>query len=332
MKNRSLFIIIMLLTLVFGLTACSKKTETKPEENKIRITAAIFPAYDWTRVILGENPADAELTLLVDNGVDLHSYQPSVEDILTIHNADLFIYTGGESDKWITEALESAEAGPAHVIKMLDAIGEAAKEEEYVEGMQQDHEHEHEHEHEEAEAEYDEHVWLSLTNAMTITDTIAKELAALDPGHADLYQANAAAYKEKLSDLDTAYRDTVGTATAKTLIFGDRFPFRYLTEDYGLDYYAAFSGCSAETEASFETISFIADKVDELKPGAVLTIDGSDKRVAETIVRNTKTGDHPILILNSMQSVSLEDVRKGVTYLSVMEENLDVLKKALETK
>ena len=324
MNNKKWFPFIILL-MAFSLAACKPQRSDQQGTNsgRIRIVAAIFPAWDWTRNILGENPADMELTLLLDNGVDLHSYQPSVEDILTIGSCDLFIYVGGESDQWVTDALKQAANPNIRVLKMLDAVGEAAKEEETVEGMQAEAEEDEE------DAEYDEHIWLSLRNAGVICDAIAAELSALDPAHAALYTANAAAYRAKLDTLDAAYREAVSAAPLKTLLFGDRFPFRYLTEDYGLDYYAAFSGCSAETEASFETITFLAQKVNELDLSAVLTIDGTDHRIARTVVQSTEAKDQEVLTLDSMQSVTAQDIQNGASYLSVMESNLDVLKQAL---
>ena len=264
------------------------------------------------------------MTLLLDNGVDLHSYQPSVEDILTISTSDLFIYVGGESDQWVTDVLKQAKNPELHVVRMLDAIGEAAREEELKDGMQAGPDEEA------GESEYDEHVWLSLRNASVICEAIASELAALDPSHAAVYQTNARSYQEKLEELDEAYRQTVSESPLKTLLFGDRFPFRYLTEDYGLDYYAAFSGCSAETEASFETVTFLAQKCTELSLPAVLTIDGTDQKIAETIVRNTRGITPQILTLDSMQSVSSKDIENGTAYLSVMEKDLEVLKQALQ--
>ena len=324
MNNKKWFPFIILL-MAFSLADCKpqRSDQQKANSGRIRIVAAIFPAWDWTRNILGENPADMELTLLLDNGVDLHSYQPSVEDILTIGSCDLFIYVGGESDQWVTDALKQAANPNIRVLKMLDAVGEAAKEEETVEGMQAEAEEDEE------DAEYDEHIWLSLRNAGVICDTIAAELSALDPAHAALYTANAAAYRAKLDTLDAAYREAVSAAPLKTLLFGDRFPFRYLTEDYGLDYYAAFSGCSAETEASFETITFLAQKVNELDLSSVLTIDGTDHRIARTVVQSTEAKDQEVLTLDSMQSVTAQDIQNGASYLSVMESNLDVLKQAL---
>lgn len=320
-KNTALLLLSLIL---ISITACGTKTKpAEPVKNSIKVIAAIFPAYDWTKNILGEDPAGMELTLLTDSGVDLHSYQPSVEDILSVSTCDLFIYVGGESDQWVTDALKQAVNPNMRVIKMLDVLGDTAKEEKTLEGMQAEEE-------DDEETEYDEHVWLSLRNAERICDAITAELSALDPANAAVYQKNSAAYKEKLSELDQAYERTVSESSLKTLLFGDRFPFRYLADDYGLTCYAAFSGCSAETEASFETISFLAGKMDELSLPAVMTIEKTDQRIARTIVQNTQAKDQQILTLNSMQSVSAKDMADGVTYLSVMADNLAVLEKALE--
>ncbi len=319
------------------LSACGSENVTSAGSggDKLQIVTTIFPEYDWVMNILGDNPANAEVTLLLDNGVDLHSYQPAADDILKISTCDMFIYVGGESDEWVDDALKEATNKDMAVIDLLDVLGESVKEEETVEGMQEsEHEHEGEetgeHEHAEGETEYDEHVWLSLRNAAALTDSISKELQRIDPANAQVYKTNSDAYIKKLNGLDQQYLEAVSAAPVKTLLFGDRFPFRYLTDDYGLTYYAAFVGCSAETEASFETITFLAEKVDELSLHAVMTIEGNDHRIAETIVQNTADKDQQILTMDSMQSTTSKDVANGTTYLSVMEKNLLTLKEALK--
>lgn len=297
--------------------------------NKLNIVTTIFPAYDWVREILGAETDRAEITTLLDSGVDLHSYQPTVDDIVKISNCDLFLYVGGESDGWVEDALKNAPNEDRTVINLLDVLGDSVKEEETVEGMQEeDHDHEDADGHEE-EAEYDEHIWLSLKNAQVLVAAISEALQESDPARKDTYAANAAAYAEKLSALDGEYRAAVDSGKYKTLLFGDRFPFRYLADDYGLDYYAAFPGCSAETEASFETISFLAKKADELKLPCVLTIEGTQHKIAETVVQNTAQKNQQILTMDSMQAVTANDAASGVSYLSIMEKNLSVLKKAL---
>lgn len=291
--------------------------------NKLNIVTTIFPAYDWVREILGDETDRAEITTLLDSGVDLHSYQPTVDDIVKISECDLFLYVGGESDGWVDDALKNAPNKDRKVIRLLDVLGDSAKAEETVEGMQEE-----EHDHEE-EAEYDEHIWLSLKNAQKLVAAISKALQETDPARKDTYAANAAAYAEKLSALDGEYRAAVDSGKYKTLLFGDRFPFRYLADDYGLDYYAAFPGCSAETEASFETVSFLAGKMDALGLPCVLTIEGTQHKIAETIVQNTAQKNQQVLTMDSMQAVTANDAASGVSYLSIMEKNLSVLKKAL---
>ena len=304
------------------LSGCAPQDDSAAS-NKLNIVTTIFPAYDWVREILGDETDRAEITMLLDSGVDLHSYQPTVDDIVKISDCDLFLYVGGESDGWVEDALKNAPNKERKVIRLLDVLGDSAKAEETVEGMQEE-----EHDHEE-EAEYDEHIWLSLKNAQVLVAAISEALQETDPARKDTYAANAAAYVEKLSALDGEYRAAVDSGKYKTLLFGDRFPFRYLADDYGLDYYAAFPGCSAETEASFETVSFLAGKMDALGLPCVLTIEGTQHKIAETIVQNTAQKNQQILTMDSMQAVTANDAASGVSYLSIMEKNLSVLKKAL---
>ena len=497
-------LLLALLMLVGALAGCGKQNDTN-KTDKLSIVTTIFPEYDWVKEILGDKADNAEITMLLDNGVDLHSYQPTADDIVKISDCDLFIYVGGESDGWVDDALKNATNKNMKVINLLDVLGDSVKTEEMVDGMQETkHSHSHEKkevsedrdlsdyegewqslypfmdenfknetvsymaeaegfddeneawdffykgnetdiryvnikgstiefvkedgtketgtyeydgfysdcwgetsiryqfkntgknsdapayvqfddhlnypskaehfhlycgddakamldikynwptyypadiqseddmiheflkhyvededEHEHEEEEKDEHVWLSLKNAETLVDTISKSLQELDPDNKDTYSANSDAYVKKLSALDADYKAAVDGATYKTVLFGDRFPFRYMVDDYGLSYYAAFVGCSAETEASFETISFLAGKVDELNLPCVLTIEGAQHKIAETIVQNTAEKNQKVLTMDSMQSTTSKDVKNGTTYLSVMEKNLSVLKEAL---
>lgn len=333
-KLKRIFAVFFCLLLVAGiLGGCGKAASSSAPApsalqsgNKpLKIVTTIFPEYDWVREILGDKADRAEVTMLLDNGVDLHSYQPTADDIIKISDCDLFIYVGGESDGWVEDALKEATNKEMQVINLLDVLGEQVKEEEVVEGM----EAEEEESEDENEPEYDEHVWLSLKNAETLCNAITDALETIDPANKDAYATNAASYLEKLAALDGEYQTVVDNAARKTVLFGDRFPFRYLVDDYGLSYYAAFAGCSAETEASFETISFLAGKVDELRLPCVLIIEGAQHKIAETIVQNTAEKNQSILTLDSMQSTTSTDVANGTTYLSVMESNLDVLKQAL---
>lgn len=326
-------LLLALFVLVGALAGCGKQNDTN-KTDKLSIVTTIFPEYDWVREILGDKADNAEITMLLDNGVDLHSYQPTADDIVKISDCDLFIYVGGESDGWVEDALRNAANRNMKVINLLEILGDSVKTEEIVEGMQEEHEHEDAHAHDDAEEheheeEADEHVWLSLKNAKMLVRVISKALQELDPDNKDIYAANADAYVKKLSALDADYQAAVDAASNKTILFGDRFPFRYLVDDYGLRYYAAFVGCSAETEAGFETISFLAKRVDEWKLPCVLTIEGAQHKIAETVVRNTTAKNQKVLTMDSMQSTTTQDVKNGTTYLSVMEKNLSVLKEAL---
>lgn len=309
----------------FDATVVRAESSSSESDNKLKIVATIFPEYDWTREILGDRLKDVDLTLLLDNGTDLHSFQPAVKDIMKVSSCDLLIYVGGESDQWIEDALKSAANPDMKTINLMETLKDFIKEEETVEGMQEKH-----HSHEEDEKEYDEHVWTSLRNASAAAEVIADTLAELDPENSDIYKENLRSYQGELSSLDNEYQKTVDQSTHKTLLFADRFPFRYLVDDYGISYYAAFSGCSAESEASFKTITFLAEKVDELGLKEVFTIEKSDDRIAETVIENTRDKDQKVAVLNSMQSITSEEIADGTTYLSIMEDNLKVLKTALK--
>jgi zinc transport system substrate-binding protein len=338
MKKYFSLLTVLIILAVSVLSAChfngrnSQNSPSADSSRPIQIVTTIFPEYDWVKNILGGNPADAEVTLLQDNGVDLHSYQPSAEDIAKISNCDLFIYVGGESDAWVNDALKKAGNRNRKVINLLDVLGSTVKEEEVVEGMEPEKEEASEKEEsseKEEEPEYDEHVWLSLKKAEKLCGAIGTAMEEIDPANKKSYVSNTEKYIAQMNALDSRYQKTVNSAKRKTVLFGDRFPFRYLTDDYGLSYYAAFVGCSAESEASFQTVSFLAKKTDQRKLPCVLTIEGKQHKIAETIVRNTKKKNQSILSMNSMQSVTSDDVKNGTTYLSVMEKNLSVLKQAL---
>ena len=505
---KKIIALVLVLALAVSLLAACGQENTIGEANaaasqddgKLRIVTTIFPEYDWVREILGDQADRADLTMLLDNGVDLHSYQPTADDIAKIADCDLFLYVGGESDEWVDDALKESTNPNQKVINLMEVLGGTTKTEEAMPGMQAEEGHNHGYSHfadsdvqdrtlsdwtgdwqsvypyleddtldqvmerkaengdktaeeyrsyyetgyktdvekividgnantmefvkngvsskatyqyksyqiydyesgnrgvryffeatsgdsgapkyvqfsdhgiapgkaehfhiyagnggfdalseemenwptyypsdmtgdeiaedmlEHEEKEYDEHVWLSLKNAKTLVGAIADALQELDPGNKDTYAANASAYIEELSTLDGAYQSAVDGAASKTVLFGDRFPFRYLVDDYGLRYYAAFAGCSAETEASFETVSFLAKKVDELGLPCVLTIEGKNHKLAETIVQSTAGKNQKVLTMDSMQSMTSKDAANGATYISVMEQNLSVLKEAL---
>ncbi|MCI8590503.1 MAG: zinc ABC transporter substrate-binding protein [Clostridiales bacterium] len=327
-KILPLLLICSLLLFSGTFCACTKQEQTKSDH--ISVVVTLFPFYDWVQEIIGDKSDGIDVSLLVKNGTDLHSYQPSMADIVSISTCDLFIYTGGESDAWVDDVLSSAKNKDMRVINLIDLLGDNAKTEEMVEGMEKEN-HSHD---EDSEAEYDEHVWLSLKNAVMFCQAIAEQLDALclnanSTTDGNFYHTQAEAYIKKLRDLDEKYQQTVDEADTDTLLFGDRFPFRYLTHDYGLRYYAAFSGCSAETEASFDTIAFLAKKMDELNLTHCMVTESSNHSIAQTIIQNTKEKDQDILMLDSLQSVLYSEIEQGVSYLAIMEKNLDTLKTAL---
>lgn len=328
----------------------------KGNSNKISIVCTTFPQYDWVKNILGEEAERFNVTLLLDNGVDMHSYQPTVKDIATAGSSNLFIYVGGESDTWVEDALKEAKNKDLKAINLMETLGNSVKEEEVVEGMQEErkslgHSHEksskekqeqtqkesHENSQEingqkeaaDEEPEYDEHIWLSIRNAEIMVKNIEKAIEQLDSDNAKVYQTNAENYIKKLDTLDKQYANTIQNAKYKAILFGDRFPFRYMADDYDLKYYAAFAGCSAETMAGFETVTFLAKKADELRLPVILTIENSDGRIAEAVKSNTTKKNQKILAMNSLQSVTKEQLADGITYLQVMQENLSVLSEAL---
>ena len=344
--------LFMLFSIAFALfSGCGARNaaerqpgqELAPEQPKLRIVATIFPEYDWVRAIIGERE-DIELTLLLQGGTDLHSYQPSVDDILKISNCDMFIYTGGESSAWVFDALKNVKNDNLVVINLLEVLGDAVVAEEIIEGMEHDHDHEEDHDHDHKDGEEhdhenhdenehsttpDEHIWLSLRNAKTLCGHLSQALSELDSENAEFYAANAADYIAKLSALDEKYMQVVSDAKCSTLLFADRFPFRYLVEDYSLSYFAAFAGCSAETEASFETVIFLAGRLDELSLSHIMIIDNSGSALAATVSQSSHGKNQDILSLSSMQAVSAADISAGTTYLSIMEDNLIVLETAL---
>ncbi len=342
------------------LSACSQQTTSQSQnvgasDEKYSIVATAFHEYDWVMQILGEKADDFNVTLLMDAGVDVHSYEPNVEDISNITTADLFVFNGGQSHDWVFDLLEQPANEQLNSLSIMEVLGDAVQAEVMVEGMQasshnhdhsedehdhsedeHDHsedEHDHaedEHEHEEDEQGHDdEHVWLSLNNAIIACENIAQKIAELDHDNADTYLENAANYNQALADLHTEYETAIAEANRDTLIFADRFPFLYMMQDYNVNYYAAFQGCDAETEASTDTITFLAEKVTEFDVQNVLILDNGLEKLASTVISSSENTDAQTLALHSMQSVSAQDIESGATYHSIMSENLETIKQAL---
>ncbi|MDD2269009.1 MAG: metal ABC transporter substrate-binding protein [Eubacteriales bacterium] len=323
--------VVLILTIVALLLGTSAGCgEVVKQSEKLKVVVTTFPPYDWVRRILGDKADEAELTLLLDSGVDMHSYQPNTDDIIKITTSDVFIYVGGTSDTWVDDVLKNAVNKDMKVINLIDELGDAVKEEEVKEGMDDDHD-DHD-DHSEDEADFDEHVWLSLKNAMMFSEKIAAVLGQADSENETTYKSNADKYIDELSALDKRYEDAVSEAAHKTIVFADRFPFRYLVDDYGIDYYAAFVGCSAETEASFDTVVFLAEKLNELSLDKILIIETSDGSIARTVRDSSNAKNQEILVLDSIQSVSQTEIDSGTTFISIMESNLEILQKALGKK
>lgn len=353
MKKIAVFAMFVLATALMFVACSAESNEKAPAQKKVSIVATIYPQYDWLKNVLGDRLDAVNLKLLIKNGTDLHSYKPSAQDIAAIASADMVVFVGGESDEWIEKALEATPNEKRVQVNLMEALGDRVKAEEVIEGMQAEEEHHHEHgeeaeehehehhehaeeheheHHEHAEApENDEHIWLSLKNAELLVMNLADALSKVDTAHATEYHMNAGLYIAKISALDAQYRAATDSASLKTILFGDRFPFRYLVDDYGIKYFAAFVGCSAESEASFETVAFLAGKMDSLALPAIFTIDGSNGKIARAILdASKKSKETPVLTLNSMQSVTDAQMQSGVDYLSVMQSNLEVLKKAIK--
>ncbi len=315
MKSHTLALMATILAALSLSTGCKEKSSAKTT----RIVTTIFPAYDWTRELTSGIPV--ELTMLMDNGTDMNRYQPRVQDIAKISACDIFIYVGGESDNWVNGVLRNVRNKNLLTVNLLQETGIHAKTEELKEGMENTEEAE--------ETEYDEHVWLSLRNAKILCTAISRAAAQAAPAYQEVLEQNLETYTQKLNALDNSYHAVIQKAKSRTLVFGDRFPFRYLADDYSIDYYAAFPGCSAETEASFKTIKFLADKCDALDLNSIMVIEKSDKKIARTIIANSKNPKRAILQLDSMQAISSKDSQGGISYLTIMQKNLNALNAAL---
>lgn len=308
-----------LLLLCLLLTGCGSQAEEEAqpdgEEQRLQIVTTVFPAYDFARAVAGEY---ADVTLLLPPGTESHSYEPTPADIISVEECDLFIYLGGESDAWVDTILDSTGAGDK-AMRMIDCVD--LLEEETVEGMEAEHE---DHDHGLGEVVgYDEHVWTSPKNAAAITRAIGARLEELDAAHAQDYAAGAEDYAAQLEVLDGEFRTFFDGVTDKTIVFGDRFPLRYFAEEYGLNYYAAFPGCSTQTEPSAATVAFLTDKVREEGISTVWYIEFSNHLVADSIA---EAAGADTALFHTCHNVSAEDLENGATYISLMEGNLERLR------
>lgn len=328
--KKLLIILLSWLILISTITACNNTENIdKPASDKLSIITTIFPQYDFTKQIAGEK---VDLKMLLKPGAESHSYEPTPQDIKLIQASDLFIYTGGENDTWIEGIINSMGSDAPQTMRLIDLVDTV--EEEIIEGMEHDHDHDHEedhdhdedHNHEDDVHEIDEHVWTSPINAIEIVKEITDYLVENDQVNADYYKENSENYIKELKELDQQFVDIVQAAERNVILFGDRFPFRYLADQYDLDYYAAFSGCSTNTEASAATVAFLIDKVEELKLPVVFSIELSNEKISDSIMEATGAEK---LTFHSLHNLSIEELAANETYISLMQKNLRALEKAL---
>lgn len=332
---------LILCLAFFGMSGCSKGDNSQGvnDENKLQVVTTMFPSYDFAKAVFGKK---AEVKLLLPPGSEAHSYEPTPQDIKDIGKADLFIYNGGENEAWVDKVLDSIDSDQLKVLAMTDQV--KLLDEEIVEGMEDDHDHDHDGDHDEHDGDHedehdadhdhdedhdheiDEHVWTSPANAIKIATAIAKAGSEIKPKYKEAFESNLKEYVDKLTILDNDFKAAIQNAKHHTLVFADRFPVRYFVEEYGLKYYAAFPGCSTDTEASAATVSFLVDKVKEDKIPVIFTIEMSNQKMAKTIAAETGA---EIREFNSCHNLTKEDFDQGKTYLSIMNENLDAVKDAL---
>lgn len=319
-------VLLALCALLVCLASCGGQDEPSGnDEKKPEIICTAFAPYDWVRTVLGERSENYTVRMLSGNGADMHSYQPTAEDMKSIGNAAMFIYIGGESEKWVADVQKNVGTEKTVFVNLTEALGSAVLEEETaLEGSADEHEHEHDGA---DDNEYDEHIWLSVKNAEKLTVYIAAELAKLDPDGKSVYDANAKEYLLKLAALDAEYKKAVQNASRSTVIFADRFPFLYLMKDYGINYCAAFAGCSAESEASFKTISALSRAADEAKTDTIIITETSDGAVADAVISGMTNKGCKKTVMNSMQSVKTAEAASE-TYIGIMTNNLASLKQA----
>lgn len=316
--------LLLALALAVSLCACASPAE-RSDDGKIRIVATLFPYYDFARAIAGGR---ADVTLLLSPGREAHSFEPTPLDAVTISEADVFLHNGGEGEYWVDQMLDAAGGHIAVTARMMDYVD--ALDEEYVEGMQGTDDHDHDHDedadHDSDEIEYDEHIWTAPKNAVILCRAVCDAVCKADPANEEFYRANCETYCAQLEALDARFSSLCASAPRKLLVFADRFPMLYFCREYGLDYRAAFHGCSGDTEPSLATIKFLIDKVEDEDIPVVYTIDLGTKKVAAVVSECTGAA---VETLYSMQTVSRADFDAGETYLTLMERNYEALRKGL---
>ena len=323
---KRLFALLLATALAVGLCGCGPRA--KADDGRLRVVCTVFPYYDFARQIGGD---DVDVTLLVAAGKETHSFEPTPLDVITLSEADVFLYNGGESEAWVDDILSAAGENIAVTLPLMPQVSALAEEwAEGMEGAHDDHDHDHDdrdgHGHDSDDIEYDEHVWTSPVLAKTLCQAICDALCRADPEHRDGYQARLADYLAQLDSLDEAFRDVVAAGQRRLLVFGDRFPLLYFCREYGLDYRAAFHGCASDTEPSLATLKYLIDKVEDENIPVVYTIELSSQKVAQAIAETTGA---KVLTFHSCQTVSRAEFDGGATYLSLMERNVEALKEGL---
>lgn len=320
--------VLLALTLAVGLCGCADRQ--KAEDGRLQVVCSVFPYYDFARQIGGD---DVDVTLLVAAGKETHSFEPTPLDVITLSEADVFLYNGGESEQWVDDILSAAGENIAVTLPLMPQVSALA--EEWAEGMEgghDDHDHDDDHDHEEHDhdsddIEYDEHVWTSPVLAKALCQAICDALCQADPAHQERYQARLTDYLAQLDQLDAAFREVVEAGHRRLLVFGDRFPLLYFCKEYDLDYRAAFHGCASDTEPSLATLKYLIDKVKDEEIPVVYTIELSSRKVANAIAEATGA---KVLTFHSCQTVSRAEFDGGATYLSLMEQNVEALREGLQ--
>ena len=322
--RKRLFAVLLALTLAAGLCGCADRQ--RAEDGRLQVVCSVFPYYDFARQIGGD---DVDVTLLVAAGKETHSFEPTPLDVITLSQADVFLYNGGESEAWVDDILSAAGENIAVTLPLMPQVSALAEEwAEGMEGAHDEHDHDHDHEtHDSDDIEYDEHVWTSPVLAKALCQAICDALCQADPAHREGYQARLTDYLTQLDELDAAFREVVDAGHRRLLVFGDRFPLLYFCKEYGLDYRAAFHGCASDTEPSLATLKYLIDKVEDEEIPVVYTIELSSRKVADAIAETTGA---KVLTFHSCQTVSRTEFDGGATYLSLMEQNVEALREGLQ--
>lgn len=331
MKGKKIFLIILLLVIVFCFVILIFKSKNKEEVNdKIKVVSSNFASYDFLRAIIGDNK-NVELTFLMGPGKDSHSYEPSANDLIKIQNSDLFVYVGGGMEKWSDKVLDSLNTDKKEIICIADFVDkieekdvDGAEEDEHHEEHEEDEEHEN-HEHE--EGAFDEHIWTSPANSIKMVNALEEAMEKIDNKNSAKYKENADKYITEIEEIDNKIQDIVDNKVRERLVFADKMPMQYFIDYYNLKVSAAFNGCSTETEPSAKTIAYLQNKVKEENIPVVLYIELNPGKVANTIANETGA---VAMQIQALHNVSLDDFNNGETWVSLMNRNLDVLKKALQ--